>query len=92
MKENSILEGIDDSNITKRKSTCTQAESQEILEMINMYAKLSLDSEVEEAGVIEEEGPSTKEFHQTTAALLRTLGGKLVGKIDQITFLQEENM
>ena len=46
-----MKEGIDDSNITKRKSTCTQAESQEILEMIDMYAKLSLDSEVEEAGV-----------------------------------------
>ena len=72
-------------NVTTQKSSCTRAESQEILEMmIDMYAKL--DSEVDEAGVIEEEGPSTKKFLQTTAGLLRTLGGKLVNKIEHITF------
>ena len=93
--ENMILEGMDFSNVTTRRSTQTRAESQEILEMIDMYSKLSLDVEIDESDEpcdSEEENPSTKEFLQTTSALLRTLGEKLVEKIDQITFLQEENV
>ena len=85
-------------NVTTRRTTHTTAESKEILEMIEMYSKLSLDNDMVEnsddtsLSGIEEEGPSTKEFLQTTSALLRTLGEKLVEKIDQITFLQEENV
>ena len=92
---NTIGEGMNVSNVTKRRSTQTTAESQEILEMIDMYSKLSLDVEVDESGgpcVIEEENPSTKEFLQITTTLLRTLGEKLVEKLDQITFLEEENV
>ena len=56
-----------------------------------MYSKLSLDEDVD-LEFAEEESPSTKEFLHTTSALLRTLGERLVEKIDQISFLQEENI
>ena len=90
--------GMEFANVTTRRSTHTTAESKEILEMIEMYSKLSLDNDMVEnsddtsLSGIEEESPTTKEFLQTTSALLRTLGEKLVEKIDQITFLQEENV
>ena len=90
MSRETLPEGMDFSNVTTRRTT--RAESQEILDMIDMYSKLSLDCDLEDDGDEEEENPSTKEFVQTTIVLLKILGEKLVEKIDQITFLQEENI
>ena len=90
MRRETLPEGMDSSNVTTRRTS--RAESKDILEMIDMYSKLSLDCDLEDDGAEEEENPSTKEFVQTTTILLKTLGEKLVEKIDHITFLQEENI